>query len=70
MLHGCSPVDEAVRTGRPETLAVRMDVPATEVHDVTAFRFEDGLLREVVEAEPLQGQDAYGVALGKIPGRL
>lgn len=70
MLHGCSPVDEAVRTGRPETLAVRMDVPATEVHDVTAFRFEDGLLREVVEAEPLQGQDAYGVSLEKIPGRL
>ena len=70
MLHGCSPVDEAVRTGRPETLAVRMDVPATEVHDVTAFRFEDGLLREVVEAEPLQGQDAYGVSLENIPGRL
>ena len=70
MLHGCSPVDEAVRAERPETLVVRMDVPATEVYDVTAFRFEDGLLREVVEAEPLQGQDAYGVSLEKIPGRL
>ena len=70
LISGCSPSDERPQADLHEALTVKMDVDGQDVYDVSALRFESGVLREVLPLEKSYGDNIYILEPSEISGRL
>ena len=70
LISGCSPSDERPQADLHEALTVKMDVDGQDVYDVSALRFESGVLREVLPLEKSHGDNIYILEPSEISGRL